>query len=175
MTTRKKSRKGKGKRNGRTKRGGFLGLDKLFDNSFPWFGNKSETPEKPESTESTESTESGEKRGWFSTLLNKLKPPVAPSVQPIITGRPPMQQQQSQLSPQQQSLAQQQSLSPQQQPQVITPSSQKPQVITPSSQKPQVITPSSQTQPQMQPQAPVTAAAAGGKRRRNRVSAKKRK
>jgi hypothetical protein len=174
MTTRKS--KGKGKRNGRTKRGGFLNMFKdSFKDSFSWFGES----EKAKTDQTAETKTGSSEGGWFSNLINKFKPPTITATQtPVIPGRPPapLSPQQQSLSPQQQqSLSSAASLSPQQQSQVITPSSQKPQVITPSSQKPQVITPSSQTQPQMQPQAPVTAAAAGGKRRRNRVSAKKRK
>jgi hypothetical protein len=159
MTTRKKSVKGKGKRNGRTKRGGFL--KKLFGD-FSWFG-ESETAKTDQTAETKTGSSEG---GWFSNLFNKFKPPTTPENQiQVIPGRPaaPLSPQQQSLSPQQQSLSSAASLSPQQQSQVITPSSQKPQVITPSSQ----------TQPQMQPQAPVTAAAAGGKRRRSSIKKRK--
>jgi len=155
MTSRKKSGKGKGKRNGRTKRGGFL--KKLFGD-FSWFGNNSESTE----------TKTGSSGGWFSfsNLFNKFKPPTTPENQtPVIPGKPPQQSSAASLpsasslpsaaSPPstQQSLSSAASLSPQQQSQVITPSSQ--------------------TQPQMQPQAPVTAAAAGGKRRRSSIKKRK--
>lgn len=84
MTSRKKSGKGKGKRNGRTKRGGFL--KKLFDDSFSWFGN-SETAKRDQ----TAQTETGSSEGgWFSNLINKFKPPTTPANPiPVIPGKPP--------------------------------------------------------------------------------------
>lgn len=157
MTTRKS--KGKGKRNGRTKRGGFLA--KLFDTSYSWFGNNSESTEKEkDSSASASASDSGTGvKGWLSGLWNQIKPPPTPSVQPVIPGRPPMQQQQQPLSPQQQ----QQSLSPQQ------PQSLAQQQQQSLSQPPQG------NLNQMQPQLQSPASVKGGKRRRNRVSAKKRK
>jgi hypothetical protein len=156
MTTRKS--KGKGKRNGRTKRGGFL--DKLFDKSYSWFGNNSESTEKEkDSSASASASDSGTGvKGWLSGLWNQIKPPPTPSVQPVIPGRPPMQ-------PQPASLSSAASLSPQS-------LSQQPKSL---SQQQSLSQPPQGNLNQMQPQLQAPASVKGGKRRRNRVSAKKRK
>lgn len=143
MTTRKSKNKGNSHRNGRTKRGGFLA--KLFDKSFSWFGNKSETPENPESTEPAPSKE---KFDWSFGLIDKLQPPSIPEIKPgpIIPGRPPMQQ-----------------------PQMQQPQMQQP----PMQQQPQMQ--QQQQQPPMQQQTLVTAATQVQGGRRLRVRTKKRK
>jgi hypothetical protein len=167
MTSRKKSGKGKGKRNGRTKRGGFLGLDKLFDNSFPWFGNSEKAK-----TDQTAETKTGSSGGWFSfsNLINKFKPPTTPENQtPVIPGRPPQQSSPAPLSPQQQSL------SPQQQQSLSSPASLSPQQgpLSPAatlSQPPPMQPPPMQPPPPMQS---VAASGKGGKRRRSSIKKRK--
>ena len=106
MTTRKRNGKSKSKgnsrRNGRTKRGGFLGM---FEDSFSWFGNNSKTNETTETTETNKTNETTEPApsnkpfDWSFGLKDKLNPPPIPAGQPVIPGRPVTQQPQQQQPP----------------------------------------------------------------------------
>jgi hypothetical protein len=164
MTSRKKSGKGKGKRNGRTKRGGFLG--ELFKKSYSWFG-ESETAK----TDQTAETKTGSSGGWFSNLFNKFQPPTTPENQiPVIPGRPVPP---APLSPA--------TLSPASASSLPSAASLSPAATLPSaaslSQPQQGPLPSAATlsqPPPMQPPPPMQSATGkGGKRRRSSIKKRK--
>ena len=81
MTTRKSKSKSKSRRNGRTKRGGFL--DELFNKSFSWFSSENKPVEvKP--------TSENKPFDWTFGLKDKFKlnPPPVPAGPTIIPGKP---------------------------------------------------------------------------------------
>jgi len=92
MTTRKSKSKSKSRRNGRTKRGGFL--DELFNKSFSWFSSENKPVEVKPTSENkpveVKPTSENKPFDWTFGLKDKFKlnPPPVPAGPTIIPGKP---------------------------------------------------------------------------------------